>query len=88
MAAVKNIRWYEVYSCQDVDLAVDIFTSKLTDILDKMAPVKKFQVRTKYAAWVSDSTKDKIKVRDAAQLTAATTQLKEDWERETGMASA
>ena len=81
MAAVKNIRWYEVYSCQDVDLAVDIFTTRLTDILDKMAPVKKFQVRTKYAAWVSDSTKDKIKVRDAAQLTAATTQLKEDWDR-------
>ena len=28
--AVKNIKWYEVYSCQDVDLAVDIFTGKLT----------------------------------------------------------
>ena len=80
-AAVKNIRWYEVYSCQDVDLAVDIFTRKLTEILDRMAPVKTFQVRTKYAAWVSDSTKEKIKVRDAAQLTAATTQLKENWDR-------
>ena len=67
--AVKNIRWYEVYSCQDVDLAVDIFTSKLTDILDKMAPVKKFQVRTKYAAWVSDGTKEKIQARDAGRST-------------------
>ena len=38
-------------------------------------------VRTKYAAWVSNSTKEKIKARDAAQLTAATTQLKEDWDR-------
>ena len=79
--AVKNIKWYEVYSCQDVDLAVDIFTGKLTKILDRMAPVKKFQVRTKYAAWVSDSTKENIKERDAAQLTAATTQLKEDWDK-------
>ena len=46
-----------------------------------MAPVKKYQVRTKYAAWVSDNTKEKIKIRDAAQLTAATTQLEEDWNR-------
>ena len=38
-------------------------------------------VRTKYAAWVSNSTKEKIKARDAAQLTAATTQLKDDWDR-------
>ena len=46
-----------------------------------MAPVKTFQVRTKYAAWVSDSTKEKIQARDAAQLAAATSQLKEDWDR-------
>ena len=50
----------------------------MTLILDKMAQVK---VRTKYAAWVSDNTKGKIKIRDAAQLTAATTQLEEDWNR-------
>ena len=79
--AVRNIKWYDVYSCQDVDLAVDIFTSSLTEILDKMAPVKRFQVRTKYAAWVSDNTKEKIRARDAAQMTAATTQPKEDWDR-------
>ena len=78
--AVKNIKWYDVYSCQDVDLVVDTFTNKLTEILDTMAPVKTFQVRTKYAAWVSDSTKDKIKAKDAAQLKASTTQLKEDWD--------
>ena len=29
---------------------------------------------------MSDSTKEKIKARDAAQLTASTTQLKEDWD--------
>ena len=61
--------------------SVHIFTGKLTEILDRMAPVKKFQVRTKYAAWVSDNTKEKIKLRDAAQLTAANTQKKEDWDK-------
>ena len=42
--AVKNIKWYEVYSCLDVDLAVDIFTGKLTEVLDRMAPVKKLRI--------------------------------------------
>ena len=50
----------------------------MTAILKKMEPIKKFQVRTKYAAWISDSTNEKIKARDEAQVTAATTQLKED----------
>ena len=46
---------------------------KYTEILDKMAPINKFQVRTKYASWVSDNTKKLITARDAAQLAAATT---------------
>ena len=57
---VENISWWEVYASDDVDVAVDIFTTKLTDILDRMAPVKKFQVRTKYAAWLSEGTKRRI----------------------------
>ena len=57
---VDKISWWEVYSCNDVDLAVDIFTKKLTDILDKMAPLKRFQIKTKYATWVSDATKDRL----------------------------
>ena len=61
---MEKISWWEVYASEDVDTAVDIFTSRLTDILDKMAPVKKFQMRTKYAAWLSESTKSKIKERD------------------------
>ena len=78
--AVKKIQWFELYSCQDADLAVDLFSTKLTEILDTMAPVKTFQVRTKYAAWISDSTKEKIKARDSAQQIAATTKLREDWD--------
>ena len=78
--AVENISWFDVYSCNNVDLAVDRFTTKLTEILDSMAPVKTFQVRTKYAAWVSDSTKEMIRERNAAQAKASNTQLKEDWD--------
>ena len=58
-----------------MDLAVDIFTRKLTDILDIMAPVKRFQIRTKYAAWVSDTTKNRMGDRDMAQQKATNTGL-------------
>ena len=60
---------------------MDIFTKKLTDILDKMAPVKKFQMKTNYATWVTDATKDRMKTRNLAQQTASVTGLDEDWDQ-------
>ena len=54
-------------------------SGKLTFILDKMAPIKCIQVRTKYAPWMSQNTKDKIKVRDNAQKKAAETKNHDDW---------
>ena len=75
---VENISWWEVYACDDVDLAVDIFTNKLTQILDRMAPVK---IKKKYCAWVKNSTKDQMKMRDIAQQTASDSGMSEDWDR-------
>ena len=68
-----------MYASEDVDEAVDLFTKKLTNILDKMAPVKQFQVKTKYAAWLSDGTKDMIKQRNLAQQVAAASGQASDW---------
>ena len=76
---IENISWWDVYASDDVDVAVDVFTSKLTEILDRMAPVKKFQVRTKYAAWLSENTKERIKDRDRAQQAAVLSGTQEDW---------
>ena len=47
----------EVLNCTDVNLAAEILTTKLSEILDIMAPVKKFQTRTNYAPWMSKETK-------------------------------
>ena len=77
---VDKISWWEVYACGDMDIAVDIFTKKLTDILDRIAPVKKFQIRVKYATWVTQETKDMMLERDLAQQTASSTALDRDWE--------
>ena len=79
LAEVDKIQWWDIYSCSDVDMAVDIFTRKLTDILDEMAPVKTFQMRTKYATWVSEATLNRMKDRNLAQQTASLTGSQEDW---------
>ena len=52
----------------------------MTNILDRMAPVKTFQLRNKYAAWIGDTTKNLIKERNAAQDLAAQSGTKDDWE--------
>ena len=79
MAYVQKLSWWDVYSSTEVDQSVHIFTKKITEILDKLAPIKKFQMRTKYAAWISDETKAKIKDRDEAQELAAATRSIDDW---------
>ena len=58
---------------------VQIFSDKLTKILDKLAPVKTVQTRTKYAPWLSNSTKSLMKERDEAQRKAASTKHEDDW---------
>ena len=80
MEELDKVKWWGVYSCNDVDVAVDIFTGILTDILDIMAPIKTFQLRTKYATWVSKGTLQKIKSRNEAQQVASQTGLQADWE--------
>ena len=46
-----------------------------------MAPIKSIQVRTKYAPWMSESTKQKLKERNKAQKVAVKTKDANDWAR-------
>ena len=69
--AVKHLSWADLYFCDDVHQATELLTSKLNTILDVMAPVKTFQIRTKYAPWLSDETKELIKKRKEAQVLAS-----------------
>ena len=77
--SVSEISWWELYSCEDPDLAADIFTRKLNAILDVMAPIKKYQVRAKYAPWLTSGTKDLMNDCDLAQKRAASTNKQQDW---------
>ena len=77
--AIRKTSWWNVYSCDNVEEAVTLMTSKINEILDVMAPLKSFQVRTKFAPWMSQNTKNRIKERDLAQENASKSKSNEDW---------
>ena len=77
--AVRNISWFDIYMCQDPSTATELLTKKLTDLLDSMAPIRTIQVRSKYAAWLSEQTKALLKQRDSAQVVAASSGSQDDW---------
>ena len=69
----------EIYACTDVEVAAELLTSKITEVLDTMAPIKKIQTRNKYAPWLSEDTKHLKAEREAAQERAAESDDPEDW---------
>ena len=77
--AVQQVSWLDVYMCTEVDKAVELFTEKLTVILDDMAPMKSIQIRTNYAPWLSRDTMELMKARDEVQKLASETKSRDDW---------
>ena len=79
LAEFRKIRWWNLYASTDVNKAVEILTSEFSKLLDKHAPIKKFQTRKHYAPWLSVETKKLMKERDQAQAWAVSTKNPEDW---------
>ena len=61
---VANIDFTDVYSSQDVDVAADLLTSKLVEVLNCHAPWVIFQQRKNYKPWVTSDTVKLMKERD------------------------
>ena len=76
---VKELSWYELYMCDSPGTAADILTKKLSNILDKFAPIRTIQVHTRYAAWLSSASKELIIERNEAQKKAAQRRDPDDW---------
>jgi hypothetical protein len=76
---VRELSWYDLYLCHNLDQAVQLLTTKLTSLLDQVAPVRTIQTRTRYAPWLSKETKASMMTRDTAQKQAADTQHPDDW---------
>ena len=81
IAAVRKIPFLKIYQCENVKIASEMLTSELCKILDIMAPIKVFQVRSNYAPWLSNSTKALMKERDEAQKLASISKKPEDWRK-------
>jgi hypothetical protein len=69
----------EVLECNDTDTATELLVSKLTGILDTLAPIITIQVRSNYVPGLSDETKLLQKERNLAQEKAAQTDDPDDW---------
>ena len=59
-----------ILNTTDVNVAAELLLTKLTDVLDKMAPVRTIQTRTRYAPWVGKSTKDRDEAQEKQHLLA------------------
>ena len=80
ISEIRKTSWWQVYSCEDANQAAEICITKLSQILDKHAPVRTFQTRTKFAPWLSDTTKQLMRERDLAQIQASCSRNENDWE--------
>ena len=70
---------HEVLACQDANEAAELLVSKMTIVLNKMAPVRTIQTISNYAPWLSEDTKYIQNERNAAQETASQSDSPEDW---------
>ena len=61
---LQNVDWTNVLVCQDLNQAVETFTTTLHHIYDKHAPWKTFQKRKNYAPWVTEEMKNLMQERD------------------------
>ena len=68
LSELRKIKWLNLYLCEDVNEAVEIFTNNIAGILDRedMAPVKMIQNRKNYCPWISEDTKALMRERDEA----------------------
>ena len=81
LTRIRSISWLDLYLCEDLEAATDIFTKKVTEILDEMAPIKCYQIRKNYAPWLEPDLKKSMVDRDEAQKVAQESNKNEDWKQ-------
>ena len=80
---VRETNMMDIYMSQDTNTAAEMLTAKINVILDSMAPIKKIQMRKNYAPWLTPELKDRMNLRDSAQMKAASTKAETDWQNYT-----
>ena len=76
---VSEINWETLYGINNVDLAWNFIETNLNDILSDIAPIVKVQPSNRHKKWVTRDTKDLMRLRDDAKLTAKQSGSPEHW---------
>ena len=71
IADLNQTDFTEVLICHDIDKAVAILTEKIKQVLDRHAPWVIFQQRKNFAPWLTGSTLEMMKERDALKAKAS-----------------
>ena len=53
---VRDCGLEDIFQIEDVEIAAEIFSDRLSQALDKIAPVRRFQTRCNYAPWMTKET--------------------------------
>ena len=61
---MKKVDWTKVYSCKDGDTAAEVLGRKFRFILNIHAPWIKSQARKNFSPWLTDETKEMMKLKD------------------------
>ena len=76
---LERENWTDIYELENVDLAYDFLESKVVGILDELCPLKTIQFRTECKSWLSDNTKDMMKIRDNTRERARESDELDTW---------
>lgn len=72
---ILALDWSHITQACTVDTMVDVFTSLVTALLDKHAPIKTIKIKDKCTPWITDVIKTMIKCRNEAHDKFRTTKL-------------
>ena len=63
---LSNVEWDDVFNCENVEKAWNIFKRFLLSVIDEIAPIKQIRVKQRTEPWFSAEIKDLIHDRDKA----------------------
>ena len=76
---LENENWSDIFELSNVDLAYDFLESKVVGILDELCPLKTIQFRTECKSWLSDNTKEMMKICDSTRERARLSDESDTW---------
>ena len=77
---VGNICWESVLGKQDPNDALDEFNRLFLQVLERHAPLRKYNVSSKQSSWLDSELKNLMKTRDEAKKRAVQSDLQLDWQ--------